>query len=670
MNREELKNIFGEEELKDIVINWYVNDKKSTHDITHEFKRVYDIETTANVTYQLLKEFNVSMRDMSESVSLATRTLDYDISILDKNSETLEALEGLIISDGMISIDKKQKYHRFSISSCQKEFIEYCRTFFKEFNASEINARGALGNSRNKGYEKSSYSFYTSFHPDFTKQRIRWYREGTKIIPKDVKITPLMLKLWYYGDGSIVTNRNSNTCVVRLSTDGFLNEDIDFLVKQLEIQVGILSKNSDKRIKLKTSSIPDFFNFIGRASDIDCYAYKFDVDEWRFWKGMKQVAKEVGIPYNRLNHLVGTNSIEFNRSPGGKKVCFTGSQVEKLKSLHRSGLLSADARVNSSALTKHSFKREPNLESNYINVKQKGFPYVSLTEAEKIIIFNRLNNIPVLPIDNKDINASYKDNNLTINYHPHLFKTESDGFRSPYGAFNEKKTLMDTVEKLMKKNALSDDNLRYNICRASKTKRISVFPVRVAKTLYTVYGKDNMNILDPCAGYSSRLIGFYTCARGGSYTGIEPCVETYDGLINTQKDLEKMASSHTAQFYNDRAEVVMKKLDKEYDVIFTSPPYFDLEKYSEESSQSYKMYPKYQDWLDGFLFEIIKESHRLLKDDGIFMLNIANSRSQKIIEHVDMFVKKMFRIENVLLMHSPSVWNDAITEPIFCLKKI
>jgi tRNA1(Val) A37 N6-methylase TrmN6 len=179
-----------------------------------------------------------------------------------------------------------------------------------------------------------------------------------------------------------------------------------------------------------------------------------------------------------------------------------------------------------------------------------------------------------------------------------------------------------------------------------------------------------MNVLDPCAGYSSRLIGFYTCARGGNYYGIDPCKKTYDGLLQTQKDLQSMVSNHKAFFYNERAEFLMPTLNESYDLIFTSPPYFNLEKYSDESSQSYKMYEKYEEWLDKFLFVIIKESHRLLKEDGTFLLNIADCNSYKLVEHTEMFLKKMFRIEKVLIMLAPSQFEDCFAEPVFVLKKI
>jgi hypothetical protein len=43
-------------------------------------------------------------------------------------------------------------------------------------------------------------------------------------------------------------------------------------------------------------------------------------------------------------------------------------------------------------------------------------------------------------------------------------------------------------------------------------------------------------------------------------------------------------------------------------LIFSSPPYFDRERYSDEPSQSYIRFPKYSDWKRHFLEVAIVES--------------------------------------------------------------
>ena len=57
---------------------------------------------------------------------------------------------------------------------------------------------------------------------------------------------------------------------------------------------------------------------------------------------------------------------------------------------------------------------------------------------------------------------------------------------------------------------------------------------------------------------------------------------------------------------------------------FTSPPYFDVERYNSESTQSWKKYKKLQDWKEKFLFVMISKAWHSLKDGGILILNISD----------------------------------------------
>ena len=67
-----------------------------------------------------------------------------------------------------------------------------------------------------------------------------------------------------------------------------------------------------------------------------------------------------------------------------------------------------------------------------------------------------------------------------------------------------------------------------------------------------------------------------------------------------------------------------------YDLVFTSPPYFNTEKYSDSPNQSYKRYPKYKEWKDKFLRVLVKESARVVGQDGFVVINVKNYRNMPI----------------------------------------
>jgi hypothetical protein len=60
---------------------------------------------------------------------------------------------------------------------------------------------------------------------------------------------------------------------------------------------------------------------------------------------------------------------------------------------------------------------------------------------------------------------------------------------------------------------------------------------------------------------------------------------------------------------------------------FTSPPYYDTEKYSNEATQSYKKYPSKEEWLHCFLGATLDNCRRGLKRSGHLVLNIADVKS-------------------------------------------
>lgn len=68
-------------------------------------------------------------------------------------------------------------------------------------------------------------------------------------------------------------------------------------------------------------------------------------------------------------------------------------------------------------------------------------------------------------------------------------------------------------------------------------------------------------------------------------------------------------------------------LNNSLDVCFTSPPYFNTERYSNEESQSYKKYETTSDWMDNFLMKTIDNCYLGLKNGGILAINIADVQS-------------------------------------------
>jgi DNA modification methylase len=169
-------------------------------------------------------------------------------------------------------------------------------------------------------------------------------------------------------------------------------------------------------------------------------------------------------------------------------------------------------------------------------------------------------------------------------------------------------------------------------------------------------------------GWGGRLIGFLTsdCKK---YIGTEPSTKTFDGLERLNADINSIGKE--VELYKLGSEV-FKPENESIDLCFTSPPYFDTEKYADEETQSYKKYPTERGWIDGFLKDTISNCYCSLKVGGKLMLNIANTKKYKTIENETMRISSEIgfkHVDTIYLILSSVSGNGEKLEPIFIFEK-
>jgi DNA modification methylase len=67
---------------------------------------------------------------------------------------------------------------------------------------------------------------------------------------------------------------------------------------------------------------------------------------------------------------------------------------------------------------------------------------------------------------------------------------------------------------------------------------------------------------------------------------------------------------------------------KSLDLCFTSPPYFDLEKYADEPTQSYIKFNNKEAWVKGFLRPTFENCYYGLKVNKHMLINIADVKGK------------------------------------------
>ena len=195
----------------------------------------------------------------------------------------------------------------------------------------------------------------------------------------------------------------------------------------------------------------------------------------------------------------------------------------------------------------------------------------------------------------------------------------------------------------------------FQIFRLSLNSQPAVnFPPLTARLLYEKYTDhikqdEPLNIYDPSSGWGGRILGAMASKKRIHYIGTDPNTD------NWIPELNKSRYEYVADFFNEHgletnafweepkntyhyfclgSEHVGDHPDyQQYkgklDMVFTSPPYFDREQYSEDDEQSFKSYPMYSDWRDNFLKPTLTNAYESLRNDRYLLWNIADIKIGK-----------------------------------------
>ena len=157
--------------------------------------------------------------------------------------------------------------------------------------------------------------------------------------------------------------------------------------------------------------------------------------------------------------------------------------------------------------------------------------------------------------------------------------------------------------------------------------KVGNFCPKTARSIYERYrnGRHSLNILDTSMGFGSRMLG--ALLSGHSYYGIDPNKKLNESLhdcLQFLKDNNQLESSQECMLYCQGSETFIPALENKCDVMFTSPPYFNLEIYSEDECESTKNYDNYENWLERFVKPTVDNITRYMRKGGIVMINIKN----------------------------------------------
>nr|DAL04169.1 MAG TPA: Putative modification methylase [Caudoviricetes sp.] len=175
------------------------------------------------------------------------------------------------------------------------------------------------------------------------------------------------------------------------------------------------------------------------------------------------------------------------------------------------------------------------------------------------------------------------------------------------------KSELGRVDKLLFCDSLKNDSLP----------QTSIFNPVICEVCYNWFGVDNSVILDPFAGGSVR--GIVAEKLGNSYIGIDLREEQIEAnRINAEEcncDLSKI------NWITDNSQNVNNYVENEsVDLIFTCPPYFDLEVYSDDKDDISNM--DFEDFKNVYT-DILKKCADKLKNNRFAIVVISDVRDKK-----------------------------------------
>jgi len=330
--------------------------------------------------------------------------------------------------------------------------------------------------------------------------------------------------------------------------------------------------------------------------------------------------------------------------------------------------------------------------SEYIVSNNVSFPFKLVDEQEVKNLFIKFYNKSMLD-EYKNFDAveeryeyknKYSDQPLGVIDKSHTFNNISDYFQqenrlkcgsnscsAPIEIWNDKEKLNNMNWHFWRPGVMGDADLDEKSFRSAfrlGTYTATQFKPSVAKALYEKHNA--INVLDTSCGWGDRLVGFYGTKNTKLYVGCDPNPDVFEvykkqcifyekvitgkepTLIEKENYFECIGNK-TVKIWNLPSEDVEWTLYNDtFDLYFTSPPYFETEKYASNTdkvkNQSWSRYSSFDSWKNDFFFKVTRKVWPTIKDSGYMMINIIEPRGKngQRFNLCDGMVEEFVKFEN------------------------
>lgn len=224
-----------------------------------------------------------------------------------------------------------------------------------------------------------------------------------------------------------------------------------------------------------------------------------------------------------------------------------------------------------------------------------------------------------------DIDVRSKSGNLILDmYMNHIYEVKN------YKGISVKNSLTQEIwEKslyisICRHHTPYKSEIRRNISMALGVSSVTKYRAITAKKICSEFGAKS--VLDPCVGWGGRMLG--TICLDSKYVGFEPDIITFSKLQKVLEDDSIPRSCRKmATIINKPFEIGVDDINETFDMILTSPPYFNLEIYTSgiQSIDSFSSWESWKDWLKSTILSCIAK----LNPGGTSCWSVKNIKTDK-----------------------------------------
>lgn len=261
--------------------------------------------------------------------------------------------------------------------------------------------------------------------------------------------------------------------------------------------------------------------------------------------------------------------------------------------------------------------------------KERAADWKALVKKEVIVYDDATGEKTILAIDTRT-----RPGHKILDHHmPHFYDVKN------YKGKSVREMCAQTIalEKALLTNVMMHSTpykseIRRMLTMTSGCGHVTKYRTVTAKAIVQFFGAKR--VLDPCVGWGGRMLGCLAADMDTYYVGCEPDPHTSDGLADILADNAAISPDARAReralIMPEPAEVALDHIKqiRNFDMVLTSPPYFNLELYTagEQSTTNYKTW---EEWKDNWLKPVILKSLACLKENGVSCWSVKNFKSDK-----------------------------------------